>query len=98
MAYRLNELHGYAKEYVVTDVGIMFPEEQSTKTLFTGITFFFFFFFFFSFCANCLLIRLGQVGYVTCGMKSISEALIGDTLFYSASRKDVVPFPGFKVR
>lgn len=73
MAYRLNELHGFQKEYVVTDVGVMFPEEQSTKTLFTG-----------------------QVGYVTCGMKSITEALIGDTLFHTSSQRDIVPFPGFK--
>ncbi len=36
----------------------------------------------------------GQVGYVVCGMKTVHEARVGDTLFHQ--RKKVVPFPGFK--
>ncbi len=36
----------------------------------------------------------GQVGYVVCGMKTVREARVGDTLFHQ--RKPVEPFPGFK--
>jgi elongation factor 4 len=36
----------------------------------------------------------GQVGYVVCGMKTVHEARVGDTLFHQ--RKNVIPFPGFK--
>lgn len=46
---------------------------------------------------NSFLISLGQVGYITCGMKTIKEALIGDTLYDSSMKGKVEPFPGFKV-
>jgi elongation factor 4 len=36
----------------------------------------------------------GQVGYVICGMKTVKEARIGDTLYHT--KKPVEPFPGFK--
>jgi len=36
----------------------------------------------------------GQVGYVTCGMKSTKEARIGDTVYHKD--KIVEPLPGFK--
>lgn len=37
----------------------------------------------------------GQVGYVIAGMKTVREALIGDTLYHK--RFAVKPFPGFKL-
>ncbi|CAD6188462.1 unnamed protein product [Caenorhabditis auriculariae] len=47
---------------------------------------------------RCSQLFAGQVGYVVCNMKTVAEALIGETL-YSASldRKDVVPFEGMKL-
>jgi translation elongation factor EF-4 len=36
----------------------------------------------------------GQVGYVICGMKTSSEAHIGDTFYHN--RKEVDPLPGFE--
>ncbi len=36
----------------------------------------------------------GQVGYVICGMKTVHEARVGDTIYHS--KKRVTPFPGFK--
>ncbi len=36
----------------------------------------------------------GQVGYIICGMRTVHEARIGDTLYHQ--RKEVTPFPGFK--
>ncbi len=36
----------------------------------------------------------GQVGYIACNMRSVAEALIGDT-FYLKGKK-VEPFPGFR--
>jgi len=36
----------------------------------------------------------GQVGYIICGMKSVQEARVGDTVFHRKS--PVEPFPGFK--
>ncbi len=36
----------------------------------------------------------GQVGYVICGMKTVKEARVGDTIFHT--KKAVEPFPGFK--
>ncbi len=36
----------------------------------------------------------GQVGYLICGMKTVHEARVGETIFHS--KKPVVPFPGFK--
>lgn len=38
----------------------------------------------------------GQVGYVTCAMKSAPEAFAGDT-FVLASDLDTPALPGFKV-
>jgi len=37
----------------------------------------------------------GQVGYLVCGMKTVQEAKVGDTLYHY--KKPVTPFPGFKV-
>ena len=36
----------------------------------------------------------GQVGYIICGMKTVQEARVGETLHLF--KKSVVPFPGFK--
>ncbi len=36
----------------------------------------------------------GQVGYVICGMKTVREARVGDTLYHR--KQPVEPFPGFK--
>lgn len=36
----------------------------------------------------------GQVGYVICGMKTVREARVGDTLYHT--KKPVTPFAGFK--
>lgn len=36
----------------------------------------------------------GQVGYVICGMKTVKEARVGDTMYHA--KKPVKPFPGFK--
>ncbi len=36
----------------------------------------------------------GQVGYIITGMKTVKEALVGDTIFHT--KKPVNPFPGFK--
>lgn len=36
----------------------------------------------------------GQVGYVICGMKTVQEARVGDTIYHA--KKPVTPFPGFK--
>ena len=36
----------------------------------------------------------GQVGYVVCGMKTVHEARVGDTIYHKG--KEVTPFPGFK--
>lgn len=36
----------------------------------------------------------GQVGYMICGMKTVKEARVGDTLHHA--KEEVEPFPGFK--
>jgi translation factor GUF1, mitochondrial len=36
----------------------------------------------------------GQVGYIICGMKTVQEARVGETIHLA--KKSVVPFPGFK--
>jgi len=36
----------------------------------------------------------GQVGYIVCGMKTVQEARVGDTIYHT--KKPVDPFPGFK--
>eukprot|EP01126_Amoeba_proteus_P052031 TRINITY_DN6256_c0_g1_i22.p1 TRINITY_DN6256_c0_g1~~TRINITY_DN6256_c0_g1_i22.p1 ORF type:complete len:537 (-),score=120.40 TRINITY_DN6256_c0_g1_i22:250-1860(-) len=47
--------------------------------------------------ASTSVLYTGQVGYITCGMKQTSEALVGDTLFSSCVPKSAItPFPGFK--
>lgn len=44
-------------------------------------------------CGDCSR-RAGQVGYVSCNMRSIADALIGDT--FHLKGESVEPFPGFK--
>ncbi len=36
----------------------------------------------------------GQVGYIICGMKTVHEAQVGDTIYQQG--KGITPFPGFK--
>jgi len=38
----------------------------------------------------------GQVGYIITGMKTVSEARVGDTLYHSKSKAEITPFPGFR--
>ncbi len=68
---RIKSLHS-KKEYVIQDVGFLFPRPMKGTVL-----------------------QRGQVGYVTCGMKSAPEAFAGDT-FVLASDPDPVALPGFK--
>ncbi|KAK6030012.1 putative GTP-binding protein LepA [Ostertagia ostertagi] len=44
----------------------------------------------------CAALSAGQVGYVICGMKTVKEATVGETLFCPQERESVVAFPGFK--
>lgn len=43
-------------------------------------------------CSNfCVFRHAGQVGYIICGMKSASEAHIGDTFYHVGQKVDVLP-------
>jgi GTP-binding protein LepA len=59
------------EEYEILELGLMYPDPQPMKALYTG-----------------------QVGYIITGMKTVREALIGDT--FHKSKETVVPLPGFK--
>lgn len=68
--------------YVVTDLGVMHPEMRSVDTLFV---------------LSLIYLHLhsrrgGQVGYMTCGMKTTKEARVGDTVYNVDS--PVEPFSG----
>ncbi|VDO19398.1 unnamed protein product [Heligmosomoides polygyrus] len=43
----------------------------------------------------CTSLSAGQVGYVICGMKTVKEATVGETLFTAEEGHTVVAFPGF---
>jgi len=43
------------------------------------------------------VLRAGEVGYVSTGIKDIRQVRVGDTLTQAAQRKQVLPLPGFKV-
>ncbi|XGW16144.1 hypothetical protein V3C99_001524 [Haemonchus contortus] len=44
----------------------------------------------------CTSLSAGQVGYVICGMKTVKEAMVGETLFTPHEEQSVEAFPGFK--
>ncbi|VDO20690.1 unnamed protein product [Haemonchus placei] len=44
----------------------------------------------------CTSLIAGQVGYVICGMKTVKEAMVGETLFTPHEEQSVEAFPGFK--
>lgn len=85
------KLASTGRSYTVTDVGIMHPEMSSIETLcglsvYKGVSLFLF-------DAIISFARYtGQVGYITCGMKSTKEARVGDTIY--AANAVVTPFPG----
>ncbi|KAK3100187.1 hypothetical protein FSP39_015946 [Pinctada imbricata] len=63
--------HSTQREYVVQNIGILYPKETPTDVLYGG-----------------------QVGYITAGIKTSSEAVVGDTFYLKDS--PVEPLPGFK--
>jgi translation factor GUF1, mitochondrial len=68
---RIRSLHSRT-EYVVQDVGMLFPRPSKGTEL-----------------------NVGQVGYVTCAMKSAPEAFAGDTFVLSGD-VETKALPGFK--
>ncbi|XP_075608343.1 translation factor GUF1, mitochondrial isoform X3 [Balearica regulorum gibbericeps] len=74
------------KRYEVNEVGILSPNEQPTHKLFQKLA---------PHGSSGKKIRYaGQVGYLIAGMKEVTEAQIGDTLFLY--KQPVEPLPGFK--
>ena len=44
----------------------------------------------------CSILKTGEVGYVVTGLKSVSEAKVGDTIYKGKNLNTTTPLPGYK--